>query len=87
MARELGSDPSHDQLALALGISPRKLSTLVQSSQDLLSLDMSIGENSGTTLGGLIKDTRNDDPESASRLSPEPVAVDPDPDAIEAASR
>ncbi len=27
------------------------------------------------------------DPESASRLSPEPVAVDPDPDAIEAASR
>lgn len=64
LARELGSDPSHDQLALALGISPRKLSTLVQSSQDLLSLDMSIGENSGTTLGGLIKDTRNDDPEA-----------------------
>jgi len=27
------------------------------------------------------------DPESASRLSPEPIAVDPDPDAIEAASR
>jgi len=27
------------------------------------------------------------DPESAARLSPEPVAVDPDPDAIEAASR
>jgi len=27
------------------------------------------------------------DPESASRLSPEPIAVDPDPDAIDAASR
>ncbi len=27
------------------------------------------------------------DPETAARLSPEPVAVDPDPDAIEAASR
>jgi threonine synthase len=27
------------------------------------------------------------DPESAARLSPEPVAVDPDPDAIAEASR
>jgi len=27
------------------------------------------------------------DPDIASRLSPEPLAVDPDPDAIEAASR
>src|ERR1043165_6695577 len=60
LARELGTDPSHDQLACALGISARKLITLVQSSQDLLSLDMSVGENSGTTLGGLIRDNRNE---------------------------
>jgi RNA polymerase primary sigma factor len=64
LARELGSDPSHDQLACALGISARKLSTLVQSSQDLLSLDMSVGDHTGTTLGGLIKDTKNEDPEA-----------------------
>ncbi|HRK22976.1 MAG TPA: sigma-70 family RNA polymerase sigma factor, partial [Fimbriimonadaceae bacterium] len=55
---------THDQLAVALGISSRKLSTLVQSSQDLLSLDMSIGDSGGTTLGGLIKDNRNEDPEA-----------------------
>jgi len=64
LARELGTDPSQDQLACALGISARKLNTLVQSSQDLLSLDMSVGENSGTTLGGLIRDNRNEDPEA-----------------------
>lgn len=64
LARELGTDPSHDQLAGALGISARKLNTLVQSSQDLLSLDMSIGEGGGTTLGGLIRDDKNEDPEA-----------------------
>lgn len=64
LARELGTDPTHEQLAVAMGISSRKLSALFQSSQDLLSLDMSVGENSGTTLGGLIKDTRNEDPEA-----------------------
>ena len=64
LARELGTDPSHDQLAGALGISARKLNTLVQSSQDLLSLDMSIGDGGGTTLGGLIRDDKNEDPEA-----------------------
>jgi RNA polymerase primary sigma factor len=64
LARELGADPSQDQLACALGISARKLNALVQSSQDLLSLDMAVGDNSGTTLGGLIRDNRNEDPEA-----------------------
>lgn len=64
LARELGKDPSADQLATALGITTRKLQVLFQSSQELLSLDMSVGDNYGTTLGGLIRDTRNDDPES-----------------------
>ncbi len=64
LARELGADPTHDQLANALGLSSKKLSTLIQSAQDLLSLDMSVGENSGTTLGGLIRDTRSESPES-----------------------
>lgn len=64
IARELGKDPSIDQLAQAMGISAKKLQVLFQSSQELLSLDMSIGDNSGTTLGGLIRDNRNEDPES-----------------------
>ncbi len=64
LVRELGCEPSVDQLSSSLGITPRKLMTLVQSSQDMLSLDMSVGENSGTTLGGLIRDTVNRDPEA-----------------------
>ena len=63
LARELGKEPSVDQIACALGISAKKLSTLLQSSQELLSLDMAVGDGGSTTLGGLIRDTRNGDPE------------------------
>jgi RNA polymerase primary sigma factor len=64
LVRELGSDPSTEQLSSALGITPRKLMTLLQSSQELLSLDMSVGDSGGATLGGLIRDTLNRDPEA-----------------------
>ncbi len=65
LAREHGKDPTPDQLANALGLSAKKLAMLVQSSQELLSLDMSVGDHIGTTLGGLIKDNRTRDPEEA----------------------
>ena len=38
-----------DQLAHAMGVSPKKLLTLIQSSQDLLSLDMTVGDSGGMT--------------------------------------
>jgi len=41
----------------------------------------------GSTIVCVVTGHGLKDPESAARLSPEPVAVDPDPDAIEAASR
>ncbi len=56
LARELGYDPSQEQIAQAVGISPLKLRQLMQSSQDLLSLDMKIGDHSGITLGNIIRD-------------------------------
>jgi RNA polymerase primary sigma factor len=64
LSRELGTDPSPEQLALAMGISAKKLLTLLQSSQELLSLDMTVGDSGGMTLGGLLKDTTNQDPEA-----------------------
>jgi RNA polymerase primary sigma factor len=64
LSRELGQEPTPEQLASAMGISAKKLITLLQSSQDLLSLDMNVGESGGMTLGGLLKDDRNIDPES-----------------------
>src|SRR5262249_10378944 len=72
LARELGMDPSPEQIASAMGISAKKLLTLVQSSQELLSLDMTGGDSGGLTLGGLIKDTKKCDPENLI-LSPERV--------------
>ena len=64
LAREMGCEPTSEQIAFAMGISAKKLLTLIQSSQDLLSLDMTVGDSGGMTLGGLIKDTTNSDPEA-----------------------
>ncbi len=64
LMRELGTEPSTEQLAQAIGITPKKLLTLIQSSQELLSLDMSLGDGSGMTLGGLLKDNSQADPET-----------------------
>lgn len=64
LSREIGQDPTPEQLAAAMGISAKKLLTLLQSSQDLLSLDMNVGDSGGMTLGGLIKDDLNPDPEA-----------------------
>src|SRR5437763_9772731 len=63
LAREIGHDPSPEQIAHAMGISPKKLATLIQSSQELLSLDMTVGDAGGMTLGGLIRDPGEDSPE------------------------
>lgn len=64
LARELGYDPSVEQIAANMGITAAKLLSLVQSSQELLSLDMSIGDGGGTTLGGLLPDVALEDPET-----------------------
>ena len=64
LLNELGYEPSSEQVALAMGISPRKLHVLIQSSQDLLSLDMRVGDAETTTLGNLLKDDSAGNPET-----------------------
>jgi len=64
LSRELGHDPTPEQIAQAMGISSKKLATLIQSSQELLSLDMTVGDAGGMTLGGLIRDSGDDNPEN-----------------------
>ena len=63
LAGELGCEPTADQVAAAMGIHPRKLLSLLQSSQDMLSLDMNVGDSGNITLGGLIRDDRISSPE------------------------
>ncbi len=65
LVRELGCDPSPEQLAAAIGISSKRLLMLLQSSQELVSLDMTVGETGGMTLGGLLRDhASSSDPEN-----------------------
>ncbi len=63
LARDLGYEPSQEQLAQSLGISPKRLQDLQQASQELLSLDMRIGEGESTTLANLLPDSGGDCPE------------------------
>ncbi len=62
LAQETGSEPTWEQLAAEMGLDPLRLRALVQSSQDMLSLDMRIGDHDSMTLGSLISDDRAVDP-------------------------
>lgn len=63
LAEEMSREPSLDQVARELEISTKRLQLLIQSSQELLSLDMKVGDSEGSTLGALIRDEQCDDPE------------------------
>lgn len=64
LVRELGQEPTPEQLAATIGISPKRLLALSQASQEMLSLDMRVGDNENTTLGNLLKDDSQADPEA-----------------------
>lgn len=64
LVRELGHEPTPEQLAATIGISPKRLLALSQASQEMLSLDMRVGDNENTTLGNLLKDDSQVDPET-----------------------
>lgn len=63
LRRETGDEPSVEQLAKAMGVSPKKILQLQQAAQEPLSLDMLIGEEEDTSLGSLIHDQNVRDPE------------------------
>ncbi len=63
--RMSGSEPSFEELAEAMGMSERKLINVIAAAQDILSLDNPVGDGSGTTLAGLIRDDGEFDPESS----------------------
>lgn len=62
LSYELGYEPSSEQLAVALGISVKKLQTILASSQDMVSLDLPLGDSS-VTLSSLIRDKSIADPD------------------------
>lgn len=62
--QRLGREPSTEELAALVGLTPRRVKALAQSSQEMLSLDVAVGET-GHTLGSLIPDQQATDPEGA----------------------
>ncbi|MCB0825351.1 MAG: RNA polymerase sigma factor RpoD/SigA [Armatimonadetes bacterium] len=64
LLQESGIEPTPEQIAHEMGISVRKLTTLLQASHELVSLDIKIGDGEKTTLGAMIQDERAGDPEA-----------------------
>jgi RNA polymerase primary sigma factor len=59
---EYGYEPSHEELAEALGTSPGKVQMALEYSREPISLDMEIGRNGGATVGEYIEDPAAEDP-------------------------
>src|SRR5207248_4600817 len=45
LQQDLGREPTEEELAAEMGISPHKVTELIQASQELVSLDLSVGED------------------------------------------
>lgn len=63
MRREIGEDPTPEQLAQRTGISPRKVASLLNTTQEPISLDMPVGDEENTSLGSLLYDKTSPDPQ------------------------
>lgn len=58
------AEPTLEQLGQLCGIAPDKIQQIVLACQELISLDLKVGESGATTLGGLLRDTACDDAEA-----------------------
>jgi RNA polymerase primary sigma factor len=65
LRRELGTEPSNDQLATACEFPLRKVLALQRTIQDPLSLEMPVGDEDSTTLGALLRDDDAADPQES----------------------
>ena len=65
LLRDEGVEPTAEQIASELKLSVRKVSQLMQSTQEPLSLDMLVGDDENTTLASLINDKTASNPADA----------------------
>lgn len=65
LLRENGEEPSTEALAQRLGLTVRKVSTLIQAGQEPVSLDMLVGDEENTTLASLINDRTSPNPQDS----------------------
>jgi len=62
LQRALGTEPTNEQVAEHCGLSVKKVISLLQTTQDPISLDMTIGDDN-TSLGTLVLDRNAADPQ------------------------
>jgi RNA polymerase primary sigma factor len=65
MRREMGEDPTPEQLAVRTGISSRKVNSLLTTTQEPISLDTPVGDDENTNLGSLLFDKSVADPQDS----------------------
>jgi RNA polymerase primary sigma factor len=65
LVQELGRDPTTEEIAKELGVSPRKVEHIMRVSQRPLSLEMPVGEEEDSYLGDFIEDEDADAPSEA----------------------
>lgn len=65
LVQELGRDPTTEEIADELGVTPRKVEHIMRVSQRPLSLEMPVGEEEDSYLGDFIEDEDADAPSEA----------------------
>ncbi len=63
--QQLGREATHDELAKEVGLTPEKVSDLLDHARDPVSLDMPVGSEEDAPLGDFIEDGEATDAESA----------------------
>ncbi len=63
LTQQLGREPTVEELAEAMGVSPRKVEQMLQVSRHPLSLEMPTDDDEDSVLGDFIKDERTQTPE------------------------
>jgi len=68
LAQKLGRDPSIEEIAIEIGVTPERVEQIIQVSQHPLSLEMPVGEEEDAYLGDFIEDAETQPPgDEASR--------------------
>ncbi|MBX3052361.1 MAG: RNA polymerase sigma factor RpoD [Caldilineaceae bacterium] len=65
LVQELGRDPTTEEIAEELGVTPRKVEHIMRVSQRPLSLEMPVGEEEDSYLGDFIEDEDADSPQES----------------------
>jgi len=63
LQRTLGQEPTVEQIAEHTGLSLKKMNSLLQTTQEPVSLDMTVGDDDSTSLGSLVLDRNSPNPQ------------------------